>query len=72
MAYTKTTWVNGGPPAIDADNLNNIEMGVFNNDANCTLLLAGKINIDTTSPTGTVDGDLYAAIHALGWDDVIE
>lgn len=32
MAYTKTTWVNGGPPAIDADNLNNIEDGVYNND----------------------------------------
>lgn len=32
MAYTKTTWVNEGPPAIDADNLNKIEDGVFQAD----------------------------------------
>lgn len=73
MAYTKTNWVNEGPPAISADNLNNIETGVFNNDANCTLLLDGKINLDTTAGSGTTDGDLYAAIVALGWeDDVID
>ena len=73
MAYTKTTWVNEGPPAISADNLNNIEAGVFNNDANCTLLLDGKINLDTTAAPGTVDGDLYAALVALGWqNDVID
>lgn len=33
MAYTKTNWVNEGPPAIDADNLNNIENGIYNTDA---------------------------------------
>jgi hypothetical protein len=27
MAYTKTTWVNGSAPAINADNLNKIERG---------------------------------------------
>lgn len=32
MAYTKTTWVNEGPPAIDADNLNKIEQGIYYND----------------------------------------
>lgn len=32
MAYTKTTWVNEGPPAIDADNLNKIENGIYNNE----------------------------------------
>ena len=32
MSYTKTTWVNGGAPAIDADHLNNIEDGIYNND----------------------------------------
>ena len=25
MAYSKTNWMNGGPPAISADNLNKIE-----------------------------------------------
>lgn len=71
MAYTKTTWVNEGPPAIDADNLNHIEGGIYQNDANCTLLLDGKINLNTSAAPGTVDGDLYAAIVALGWTDVI-
>ena len=29
MAYTKTTWNNNQPPAIDADNLNKIEQGIY-------------------------------------------
>lgn len=33
----------------------------------------GYINLDTTAPTGSVDGDLYAAIVSFGWEnDVIE
>lgn len=32
----------------------------------------GLLELDTTAPGGTVDGDLYAAIVALGWEsDVI-
>lgn len=31
MAYTKTQWVNGQAPAIDADNLNKIENGIYSN-----------------------------------------
>ena len=32
----------------------------------------GLLRLDTTAPGGTVDGDLYAAIVALGWEnDVI-
>ena len=30
MAYTKTTWVNNQAPAINADNLNKIEDGIYN------------------------------------------
>ena len=33
MAYTKTTWVNGQAPAINAANLNKIEQGIYDNDA---------------------------------------
>lgn len=40
MAYTKTNWVNEGPPAIDADNLNHIEDGIANVDARVTNLEA--------------------------------
>lgn len=33
----------------------------------------GYMNLDITASTGTTDGDLYAAIVALGWDgEVIE
>ena len=33
----------------------------------------GKVSLDTTASSGTTDGDLYAAIVALGWaSDVIE
>jgi hypothetical protein len=34
MAYTKTTWLNGSAPPINAANLNKIEDGIFDNDAN--------------------------------------
>lgn len=72
MAYTKTTWVNNSAPAISADNLNKIENGIYDNAEDCDDLLDGKIDLDTTAPAGTVDGDLYAAIVALGWQsDVI-
>ena len=31
MAYIKTAWVDEGPPAISAANLNKIETGIYNN-----------------------------------------
>lgn len=72
MAYTKTTWVNNSAPAISAENLNKIENGIYNNAEDCEDLLDGLIDLDTSAPSGTVDGDLYAAITGLGWQsDVI-
>lgn len=53
MAYTKTNWVNEGPPAIDADNLNNIESGIETND----LRISNLENNDYT--TGTDNGWSY-------------
>lgn len=45
---------------------------ISTNTTNISNLLAGKINLDTTASAGTIDGDLYAAIVALGWEsDVI-
>ena len=29
MAYTKTVYVNDNPPALNADNLNHIEQGIY-------------------------------------------
>ena len=34
MSYTKTTWVNDSEPALDQDNLNKIEQGIY--DAHVT------------------------------------
>lgn len=73
MAYSKTVWVNDNAPALNATNLNKIENGIYNNAENVDDLLEGLINLDTTASPGTTDGDLYAAIDALGWaSDVIE
>lgn len=72
MAYIKTNWVNGQAPALSAENLNKMEEGIYGNDANVALLLSGLIDLDTSAAAGTTDGDLYAAIVALGWEnDVI-
>ena len=73
MAYSKTVWVNDNAPALNATNLNKIENGIYDNAENVDDLLEGLINLDTTASPGTTDGDLYAAIVALGWaSDVIE
>ena len=73
MAYSKTVWVNDNAPALNAVNLNKIENGIYDNANNVDDLLDGLIDIDTSAASGTTDGDLYAAIVALGWEsDVIE
>lgn len=50
MAYTKTVWVNNQAPAINADNLNKIEQGIFDADAGVT---AANSRIDTTNSNVT-------------------
>lgn len=46
---------------------------ISTNTADITNLKAGKIDLDTSAQAGTIDGDLYAAIVALGWEsDVID
>ncbi len=40
MAYSRTTWVDGTTPAINATNLNNIEQGIVDLD-NGTVKLTG-------------------------------
>ena len=52
MAYTKTTWVNGQAPAINAANLNKIEQGIYDNDA----ALAQKASDFPYTITLTVEG----------------
>ena len=44
MAYSKTTWVNDAPPAINASNLNKIEQGIYDNDSAIATLNSGKVD----------------------------
>ncbi len=38
MAYVKTVWQNGSAPYIDAEHLNNIENGIYDNEQALTEL----------------------------------
>lgn len=57
-------------------NRGNIETNathIANHETAIGLLQDGEVDLDTTQPTGTTDGDLYGAITALGWEnDVID
>lgn len=37
MSYTKTVWVDGAPPAVNATNLNKIENGIYENSRGIAL-----------------------------------
>lgn len=73
MAYTPTQWVNGQPPALNAENLNKIEAGIQNNDVEINSInadlgelkseLNGKAFIDAEWAIGGIygtTGDYYA------------
>ena len=52
MAYTKTVWVNGGVPAINATNLNHLEQGIFDTDAGLTTTNANLAALDVEANFG--------------------
>ena len=74
MAYTKTNWVNNQAPAINADNLNKIEDGIFDNDA---AIATTNGRIDTTNTTvanlttevgkKTVSYAMQTTLTVAGW-----
>lgn len=49
MAYTKTQWVNNQAPAIDADNLNKIEQGIYDAHTEKQDTLVSGTNIKTVN-----------------------
>lgn len=63
MAYTKTNWVNDGPPAIDADNLNKIETGLF--EAHSWLASPIKIQVFTTPSKSYPSGNTW--VYSSDW-----
>ena len=51
--------------------VNAIGTQVTSNTTICNNVKEGKINLDTSAQSGTVDGDLYAAITALNWQSYV-
>lgn len=79
MAYTKTVWVNNQAPAINADNLNKIEQGIFDTDRNVTALTTevGKktvsyaIQVTLTSAGWSGGAQTVSATHVTATNSVI-
>ena len=67
MAYTKTVWVNNQAPAINADNLNKIEDGIFNNDAAITNTNSTVANLTTEVGKKTVSYAIQVPLTSAGW-----
>lgn len=67
MAYTKTVWVNNQAPAINADNLNKIEDGIFNNDAAITNTNSTVANLTTEVGKKTVSYAIQVTLTSSGW-----
>ena len=62
MAYTKTTWVNGTAPALNATNLNKIEQGIFDSVSK-TAAVAG-VNLNTVIVSGMYRVDAVTGLPA--------
>lgn len=63
MSYSKTNWTNNSTPAINADNLNKIEQGIYDNDA---AIASANTNIGTlTNLTTTEKSNLVGAINEV-------
>lgn len=63
MAYTKTNWVNGGPPALSAENLNHIEDGIYNADAEIDQIQADGVFKDNNGSV-RLPGNIYLEGHS--------
>lgn len=66
MAYTKTNWVNDSTPAINAENLNKIEQGIYDNDTGKIPKITSPVsgNIPTVNSDGTLS-DSGVAIGSI-------
>lgn len=63
MAYSKTVWADGGPPALSAENLNKIEDGIYNCDQQIDskasgCIMAGKTGSITVAANSYVDEEI--------------
>ena len=67
MAYTKTVWVNNQAPAINADNLNKIEQGIFDTDAGVTAANSNVAALTTEVGKKTVSYAIQVTLTSAGW-----
>lgn len=67
MAYTKTVWVNNQAPAINADNLNKIEQGIFDADAGVTAANSNVAALTTEVGKKTVSYAIQVTLTSAGW-----
>lgn len=67
MAYTKTVWVNNQAPAINADNLNKIEQGIFDTDAGVTAANSNVAALTTEVGKKTVSYAIQVTLTSSGW-----
>lgn len=62
--YTPTTWVNGGQPAISAENLNKIEQGISGIDDRVIELDGDIADIEAATQTAT-DAQISAIVAKI-------
>ena len=67
MAYTKTVWVNNQAPAINADNLNKIEQGIFDTDAGVAAANSNVATLTTEVGKKTVSYAIQVTLASAGW-----
>ena len=80
MVYTKTAFVNGRPPDIDADYMNTLEDTVYDNDRKMTDLIVGVAptysgwDVDPTDGADITDGSITTVcstgskVCSAGWE----
>lgn len=68
MAYTPTQWVNGKPPALNAENLNKLEAGIQNNDAEINSINAdlGELKSDLTDLSNLLEYEKIVPLNISG------
>lgn len=68
MSYTKTVWNNDNLPYINANNLNKIEQGIYDNDIAIGKILSGETDLPYDSNT-TIKEAIDTVNNALGYNE---
>ena len=70
MAYSKTTWINGASPAINATNLNKIETGIYDLDATVTDHTSTLASLSSTVGSHTTSISILGTTTSLHEDRI--